>query len=173
MLRRDLDAAGLPYVDDAGRYFDFHALRHQFISSLAEAGVHPKVAQELARHSTVSLTLDRYTHVPSHALTDALRRLPALPTLQAADVTHEQPSDADSESVVASMVAPLSALSCPEPSGDDRDRPEQSEDPPTTKPLARKGFDASWQRLSAEVSKRGRRDLNPQPPDRQSGTLTN
>jgi hypothetical protein len=28
--------------------FDFHAIRHQFISSLAAAGVHPKTAQTLA-----------------------------------------------------------------------------------------------------------------------------
>jgi len=27
MVRLDLDAAGIPYQDDAGRYFDFHALR--------------------------------------------------------------------------------------------------------------------------------------------------
>ena len=28
-----------------------------------EGGVHPKVAKELARHSTIALTMDRYTHV--------------------------------------------------------------------------------------------------------------
>ncbi len=173
MLRRDLDAAGLPYVDEAGRYFDFHALRHQFISRLAAAGVHPKVAQELARHSTIGLTMDRYTHLPSHALTDALQRLPPLPACRVDSDTVEQPLAADGNSVVASMVALPSALSCPEVTKCDRDRPTKGEEPQTTKPLAGKGFDASWQRLSADVSKRGRRDLNPQPPDRQSGTLTN
>ncbi len=50
-------------VDDAGRVFAFHALRHQFISNLARGGVHPKEAQLLARHSTISLTMDRYTHL--------------------------------------------------------------------------------------------------------------
>lgn len=48
----------LKYRDDAGRVFDFHSLRHQFISNLAQAGVHPKEAQTLARHSTITLTMD-------------------------------------------------------------------------------------------------------------------
>jgi integrase/recombinase XerD len=52
----------LAYHDDQGRVFDFHSLRHQYISNLAIAGVHPKIAQTLARHSTITLTLDRYTH---------------------------------------------------------------------------------------------------------------
>jgi hypothetical protein len=41
----------LAYRDEAGRVFDFHSLRHQYISNLAAAGVHPKIAQTLARHS--------------------------------------------------------------------------------------------------------------------------
>ena len=76
VLRADLEAAGIPYVDESGRVFDFHALRHQFISSLADAGVHPKTAQELARHSKIDLTMNVYTHVFRPALTDALNSLP-------------------------------------------------------------------------------------------------
>ncbi len=60
--------------------FDFHALRHQFISMLAKAGVHPKTAQELARHSTITLTMDHYTHVGLYDLAAALSSIPALPT---------------------------------------------------------------------------------------------
>jgi len=69
----------LAYRDEAGRVFDFHALRHQFISNLAAAGVHPKVAQTLARHSTISLTMDRYTHLGLVDQTAALDKLPSLP----------------------------------------------------------------------------------------------
>ena len=58
--------------------FDFHALRHQFLSDLAQSGVHPKVAQELARHSTISLTMDRYSHVLDGQKTEALESLPSL-----------------------------------------------------------------------------------------------
>jgi len=78
MLRIDLEAAGIPYQDEGGHVFDFHALRHQFISNLARAGVHPKAAQALARHSTITLTLDRYTHVDLPDLSSALDRLPAI-----------------------------------------------------------------------------------------------
>ncbi len=79
MVRQDLEAAGIPFADGAGRVFDFHALRHQFISALAAAGVHPKVAQTLARHSTITLTMDRYTHLELHDQTAALDKLPDLP----------------------------------------------------------------------------------------------
>ncbi len=70
----------LKYTDDDGRVADFHALRHGFISNLARAGVHPKEAQALARHSTITLTMDRYTHFGITDLTAALERLPGLPT---------------------------------------------------------------------------------------------
>ena len=62
MLKLDLADAVIEYRDDAGRVADFHALRHTFISNLANAGVHPKTAQTLARHSTITLTMDRYSH---------------------------------------------------------------------------------------------------------------
>jgi len=61
MLRHDLAAAGIPYRDGRGRVVDFHALRHTFGKSLQEAGVHPKVAQNLMRHSSIVLTMDVYT----------------------------------------------------------------------------------------------------------------
>ena len=62
MIKVDLDAAGIAYRDDGGRVADFHALRHTFITNLARAGVHPSDAQTLARHSTITLTMDHYTH---------------------------------------------------------------------------------------------------------------
>ena len=52
----------LTYRDGAGRVADFHGLRHSFITNLARAGVHPSDAQALARHSTITLTMDCYTH---------------------------------------------------------------------------------------------------------------
>ncbi len=66
-------------VDGAGRHADFHSLRHTFISNLAAGGVHPKTAQTLARHSTITLTMDRYTHVRAADCADALDVLPNLP----------------------------------------------------------------------------------------------
>jgi len=67
------------YRDSAGRVFDFHALRHQYVSNLAAAGVHPKIAQTLARHSTITLTLDRYTHVGLYDLSASVNSLPPIP----------------------------------------------------------------------------------------------
>ena len=34
MLRKDLEAVGIPYEDGSGRYADFHSLRHRFASIL-------------------------------------------------------------------------------------------------------------------------------------------
>jgi integrase len=84
MLRVDLAAAGIPYQDDSGRYFDFHAMRGQFISLLAANGVHPKIAQALARHSTITLTMDYYTHLDVLDVAGALDKLPDLPRGQGA-----------------------------------------------------------------------------------------
>jgi integrase len=78
IFRADVEAAGIAYRDDAGRVADFHALRHTFISNLARGGVHPKVAQALARHSTITLTMDRYTHSLMGEQADALAVLPDL-----------------------------------------------------------------------------------------------
>ena len=78
----------LVYRDDANRVADFHALRHTFISNLAAGGVHPKTAQTLARHSTITLTMDRYSHVYRGALASALDMLPNLsPVVQQASKT--------------------------------------------------------------------------------------
>ena len=91
MFRKDLDAAGVPYEvkgTDGPRFADFHSLRHTYISMLARRGVHPKEAQALARHSTIGLTMDRYTHANQAALADAVSRLdnPADETLTAAQL---------------------------------------------------------------------------------------
>lgn len=78
MLRRDLKAAGVPYQDAGGRVADFHALRHTFVTRLVKAGVAPKDAQTLARHSTITLTMDRYAHVEQQASAKALGMVPGI-----------------------------------------------------------------------------------------------
>ena len=70
----------LDYRDSAGRVADFQCLRHSFISNLARGGVHPKIAQQLARPSTITLTMDRYSHTVLGVLSDALSALPELTT---------------------------------------------------------------------------------------------
>lgn len=84
MIRTDLKAAGVPYEVD-GKVADFHALRHTFITNLAMAGVHPSDAKELARHSSITLTMDYYTHTKLGNLAAAVAKLPDLNTGAAAE----------------------------------------------------------------------------------------
>ena len=100
LIRRDLAYARMAHLDAAvspvererreqdgflmahntvGEVVDFHSLRHQFVTSLVAAGVAPKDAQALARHSTITLTLDRYAHVGIRDTAAAVAKLPALP----------------------------------------------------------------------------------------------
>ena len=79
MMKRDLERAGLPYQDEDGLFADFHANRHTFISNLGKAGVQPKVAQSLARHSDINLTMNVYTHVGLGDQAFAVEALPAPP----------------------------------------------------------------------------------------------
>ena len=65
-------------IDISGRVLDFHALRHTFITRLARSGVMPAVARSLARHSTIVLTMDHYTHTLIEDERAALDRLPAI-----------------------------------------------------------------------------------------------
>ena len=69
----------LAYRNHAGRFADFHSCRHIFITSLERAGIRPKMAQTLARHSDVRLTLGVYTHVDLPDQTAAIAALPAPP----------------------------------------------------------------------------------------------
>jgi len=63
------------YRSHAGLYADFHSCRHLFITSLERAGVSPKMAQTLARHSDIRLTLGVYTHVELQDQTAAIEAL--------------------------------------------------------------------------------------------------
>jgi integrase len=55
----------------------FHDLRHSHATQLLLAGVHPKIAQERLGHSTISVTLDLYSHVTSTMQQDAAARIDA------------------------------------------------------------------------------------------------
>jgi site-specific recombinase XerD len=61
MLRRDLEAASIPYVTENGKFHDLHSLRHAYITRLWNAGATPVVARTMARHSDLRETM-RYSH---------------------------------------------------------------------------------------------------------------
>ena len=82
MIRGDLKAAGIPYSDAHGNDYDFHSLRHQFITDLSRAGVSLRAAQELARHSKPELTANIYTHLSAADTLAEVEKLSAVPPVQ-------------------------------------------------------------------------------------------
>ncbi len=76
MLRADLAAAGVAYVDDDGRVADFHATRHTYVSRVVASGASTKTAMELSRHSDPKLTLKRYAHARLADLKSTVEALP-------------------------------------------------------------------------------------------------
>lgn len=79
-LERRMKTDFLCHCNQDGLYADFHSLRHWFITGLARAGVSPKMAQTLARHSDIRLTLGVYTHVELPDRSAAIESLPAPPS---------------------------------------------------------------------------------------------
>jgi len=76
--KRREESKFLNYEDASGHVADFHALRHTFITRLARSGITPAVAKSLARHSTITLTMDYYTHTLISDERTALDRLPGI-----------------------------------------------------------------------------------------------
>lgn len=77
-IRKDLAAAGIPFRDDSGRYADFHALRKCCATLLTMQGVHPRIIQQILRHSTVDLTMTTYTDATLLPLQEAMAKMPVL-----------------------------------------------------------------------------------------------
>src|SRR5262249_20618939 len=80
MIRVDLKAGGIPYKTASG-VTDFHALRGTYISNLVASGASVKTCQELARHSTPSLTIGLYAKASLHDIRGAVHALPDLSPL--------------------------------------------------------------------------------------------
>lgn len=96
----------LAYSDANNRKADFHSLRHTFITNLASAGVHPKTAQMLARHSTFALTMERYSHVEKQQESSAIETLPTLPLPPENKITSEKSAD-NPDDVLADCLAEI------------------------------------------------------------------
>ncbi|CAA9246761.1 MAG: Integrase [uncultured Chloroflexia bacterium] len=64
-----LKKAGLP------PHTRFHDLRHTCATLLLTKGVHPKIVQEMLGHSTISITLDTYSHVLPNLQGEAVRAM--------------------------------------------------------------------------------------------------
>jgi integrase len=55
----------------------FHDLRHSHATQLLSTGIHPKIAQERLGHSSISVTLDLYSHVVESMQDEAASRVDA------------------------------------------------------------------------------------------------
>ncbi len=67
-LNELLEKAGLPHIR-------FHDLRHTAATLLMSQGVHPKVVQEFLGHSTITMTMDIYSHVLPTMQQDAISKM--------------------------------------------------------------------------------------------------
>ncbi len=56
----------------------FHTLRHTCASHLLAAGIHPKVVQEMLGHSTITITMDLYSHVTPSLQVEAASKYDAI-----------------------------------------------------------------------------------------------
>ena len=107
---RDLRAAGIEKVDERGRTLDIHALRHTFGTHLSKAGVAPRMAQALMRHSDIDLTMNVYT---DPTLLDGHGALDALPSMAVngnpSTECERQPATGTDDVLLARTLAPMLA----------------------------------------------------------------
>jgi len=71
MLHRHLRAAGLPQLR-------VHDLRHTAATYLLSLGTHPNIVQNMLGHSTITLTLNTYSHVTPALHVEATRHMERL-----------------------------------------------------------------------------------------------
>jgi integrase len=77
-LRADLEANGIAYQDEFGRYADFHALRYAWTTFLQRNGIAQRFAMKLLRHSDIRLTSKVYTDESQLPIYEAIKNLPRL-----------------------------------------------------------------------------------------------
>jgi len=100
-FRRDCERVGISWqADERGRTLDRHSLRTTFVTWLSVCGVDPRTAQELARHTDISLTMQNYTDPKLINLSAAIEKLPSLES----DDAQRKTGTCDTKDVVLPVV---------------------------------------------------------------------
>ena len=105
VLNRDLKVAGIPKTDERGRVVDVHAMRMTLATMLNKAGVAPRTAQEIMRHSDIRLTMTTYTDATLLNVSGALDLLPNL--------THDTTTENKQQTMQATGTTDATAVRCP------------------------------------------------------------
>jgi integrase len=77
-LKVDAERNGVEYLDESGRYADFHALRYTWGTFLQQNDIPQRFAMKLMRHSDIKLTAKVYTDETRLPIYDAVKGLPRL-----------------------------------------------------------------------------------------------
>ena len=139
---------------------------------LSQGGVAPRTAQAAMRHSKIDLTMNVYV---APRLLDVAGAMESLPNLPLHSEARQSPDDAKATGTAGPFAPktvqtgqsgslPVTLGKGARSKGSEADEPETGEKP--TKKALLPGF-------GNKAFERARRDLNSQPPDRQSGALTN
>ena len=75
-LKKELQRAGVEFVNSAGERADFHALRHTFATSLEATGCSRATKKRLMRHAAEDIT-DGYTHAELSEMLQSISRVPS------------------------------------------------------------------------------------------------
>ena len=112
ILDRDLAAAGIDKRDERGWTVDVHALRHSTGTHLSKAGISPRTAQAVMRHSTIDLTMNTYTDPRLLDVRTALDALPSLPLTDRPGTERQKATGTFDASPLAPVLAPAAYNSC-------------------------------------------------------------
>ena len=171
MIRSDLKAAGIAYAvegPDGAEYADFHALRHSFLTLGGRSGIDLRTLQELAGHSKPELTA-RYSHRRLYDLAGAVDKLPNLLAPDALEQAQMQGTGTDP---VCTQFARTRCKPGQLGSTQGNDYGGKQGGGEMHEPLDFQGFRLCQASPDIISLKRGRRDSNPQPPDRQCDPLS-
>ena len=128
-LDKDLKKAGIPKRTEKGK-IAFHALRTSFVSLTYEAGASHKEAQELARHSTPTLTANTYGRVRDERLATVVETVAERVLSGQAGVNTVHETESDVAAVVVKLLPQqqLTNDSRQWRRGDSNPRPEMLQD---------------------------------------------